>query len=391
MARSIHFFLNPWDFHDIGVEIVLDRLVELGATGVNLAFTNGGRSSVSPMNPFRTLYYGEEGAVYFQPEPASYNWTPMKPKASRETEDPEFVSFMIEQVRARKLSLWAWVQFALNPHLAREHPRTARVDPFGNPHPAQLSPSSRNFRHYCLGVAEDVVEKLDPDAVILDALGYLPWDAGLRDKECLFRLTPFQELLLGLDFSDGVASMARKFQVKADDLQGQVAAFLQQTLRDQPAKEALEQKLSADFIEEQFDGQLARYLVAREAAASLLFENVSRVVRGHKKAVAFPGQMEVLQCGLDPFRLRRSVDHCIFRPAENVGAIGEQVETLRKQMLPNCQFIARIDPGEYASADGLRTTVQNLAAAEVDGFAFYNFGLLRPHHLKWIEEVRDAL
>lgn len=388
MPSRAHFYAHPWDLYDIGVEIALDRLVDLGIQGVNLALCHPAISAVSPMNPFRTVYYGEDGAVYFHPDSGSYSWTAIKPKASRETDDPEYVHFLLEQMKARGLSVWPWVVYGYNNFQAREHPRSARVDPFGNPHVAQMAPSSRNFRLYCLGMTEDILDQVEPESVVIEGLNYFPWDYGLPNKTELVRLSPYQKFLLSLDFSDGTASMARKYQVNVDDLQGQVAAYLQDSLRRDPSDEEMKVEITESYLEDKFDGLLARYLVAREAAASLLFENVARLIRGQKKAVTYAGSVNKLETGLDLFRLRKSVDRYLLDITDDVREMEEAVESIRSQILPSSEIMARIVPSQFASKDGFLATLKALGNCGVDGFSFYNFGLLRPAHLEWIEAAR---
>jgi len=389
MTLSAHFYIHPWDFYDIGAEVFLDRLVDLGITGVNLAFSHPGISAISPMNPFRTLYYGESGAVFFHPERTSYNWTPMKPRPSREMEDPEYVRFMIEQIQARKLNLWAWVIYACNPHQALEHPRSARIDPFGNPHVAQLSPSSRNFRHYCIGMTEDIMEQAMPDSVILEGLHYFPWDYGLPNKVSLVQLTPYQEFLLGLDFSDIIGSMAKKYRLDPDDLQGKVAATLQESLCREPSEEEMKTPVTEEFLEDKFDGNLSRYLIVREAAASLLFENISRTVRSYKKSVTYAGSLDKFETGLDFFRIRKSIDRYIVKLSDDIRKVEEQVRSIRKSILPASEIIARIDPADFGTKDGFITTLSAMAKTDIHGFSFYNYALLRPEQLDWIAEAKS--
>lgn len=384
-----YFYAHPWDLYDIGVEIALDRLVDLGITGVNLALCHPAISAVSPMNPFRTVYYGEDGAVYFHPDSGSYSWTAMKPKASRETDDPEYVNFLVEQAKARKLAVWPWVIYGHNHYQAREHPRAARVDPFGNPHVAQMAPSSRNFRLYCLGMTEDILDQVQPESFLIEGLNYYPWDYGLPNKTELVRLSPYQKFLLSLDFSDGTASMARKYRVNVDDLQGQIAAYLQDSLRRDPSDEDMQIEITEKFLEDKFEGELSNYLVAREAAASLLFENVARLIRSQKKSVTYAGSINKLETGLDLFRLRKSVDRYLLDITDDIREMEESIQAIRSQILPNSEIMARIVPAQFSTQDSFSTTLNALVNLGVDGFSFYNFGLLRPLHLQWINACKE--
>lgn len=388
MSKPVVFFCYPWDLYDIGADVALDQMVEAGATGVSVALAYHMVTAVAPMNPFRTIYYGEDGVVFFKPDKAYYSWTSMVPRPSKEVDDPEYLKYLVEQAYTRRLTFGCWINFAYNNHLASTHPKSAKMDAFGNPHGAQLSPSNRDFRMYCVNMTEDVCDQIKPDELVLQGLSYYPWKYGLAQLKALTPLTPLQEFLLGLDFSPGTMSMAKKFNIDADALQEAVADHLRLSFLKQPKPEEMEEEITDEQIEGLFDGALARYLVCQEAAASLLFENVSKVVRNRKRKLTYTGSTDRVANGLDLFRIKTSLDRLVVHFPSERGQLAQAVERTRAQLLEGTGLMASVCPADFNSVDAFTAYVGSLNDAGVDGYYVYNHALLKPDHLEWLKAAK---
>lgn len=385
MAKPVIFYCYPWDLYDSGADVALDQMVEVGATGVSVALVYHMVTAVSPMNPFRTIYYGEDGVVFFQPDKSNYAWTTMVPRPSREVDDPDYLKYLVEQAYARRLTFGAWVNFGYSNTLASTYPKAAKVDAFGNPHGAQLSPSSRDFRMYCVNLAEDIGEQVKPDEFVVQGLSYFPWRHGLSHLNTLSPLTPLQEFYLSLDFSKGTKSIATKYQIDADALQEAVADELRVSFLKRPTSEQMEQVITGEFIESLFDGYISRYLICQEAAASLLFENVSKTVRGRRRKMTYTGPTDPLVHGLDLFRIKRSIDRLVVRFPTDREALAETVTSTREQLLDGTDLMASISPGDFNSPEGFSAYLGALNDAGVDGYFIYNYAMLKPEHFDWIK------
>ncbi|MBI4530071.1 MAG: hypothetical protein HY709_00990, partial [Candidatus Latescibacteria bacterium] len=51
---------------------------------------------------------------------------------------------------------------------------------------------------------------------------------------------------------------------------------------------------------------------------------------------------------------------------------------------------ADIRPANFTSREEMRESLRALEKAGVDGFTFYNYGLIRLEHLEWIGAARDV-
>lgn len=389
MPKPAWIYTYPWDFYDVGVEHATDQMARAGLNGVMLGLNPPVMTVLSPMNPFRTVHYGEEGVVFFKPAESAYTGSAIRPRASREVDDPDYLTFILENLRARRLEVGAWVSYGLNGVLARENPKSAKVDPFGNAHPAQLSPANRNFRMFALALTEDILAQIKPDELQVDCLGYQPWDAGVPNPQVRMKLSPLTQFLLGLDFSEGTRSLATKLGARVDEFQQEVLARIQAGFREKTAEAAAGPPVTEAMVAGLFGGKLARYLLAQDAAANLLLEDVAKLVRGAKVRVSHHGLPDPLVTGLNLFRLRRVVHRLVVRFTTDLGKIGETVKALRAEAGPTVQILARVDPMDFDQVDGLQAALGALHNAGVDGYSFFNYGMMRPDHLEWIAASRQ--
>ena len=389
MPKPVIFYCYPWDLYDVGADIALDQIAEAGATGVSLAMVYHMVTAISPMNPYRTIYYGEDGVVFFQPDKSNYAWTTMIPRASREVDDPDYVKFLMEQSYARRLNFGVWVNFAYNNHLARSHPKAAKVDAFGNPHGAQLTPSSREFRMYCVSLAEDICEQVKPDEFVMQGLSYLPWRYGLSHLKTLSPLTPLQEFLLSLDFSKGTKSIAKKYNIDAEVLQEAVADELRMSFLKRPTTEEMEEEVTPEFVEEMFEGYVARYLICQEAAASLLFENVAKAIRGGRRKLTYTGPTDPIMNGLDLFRIRKSIDRLVVQFPTDREELAAAVKQTREALLETSELMASVSPGDFSTMESFHAHLGALNDAGVDGYFIYNYALLKPEHFDWMKSAKQ--
>ena len=78
MRATIYTY--PWDLTDEGIDSALDTIAHTaGLNSVSLAQSYHISTYFLPHNPRRPLYWGEEGALYFQPSATFYDESPIAP------------------------------------------------------------------------------------------------------------------------------------------------------------------------------------------------------------------------------------------------------------------------------------------------------------------------
>jgi hypothetical protein len=72
------------------------------------------------------------------------------------------------------------------------------------------------------------------------------------------------------------------------------------------------------------------------------------------------------------------------------GATSATVAASRRALKPGADLIAHGHPGSYATREEWLQRVLASRDAGADGFGCYNYGLVRPEHLRWVGDAVDA-
>lgn len=379
-------YAYPWDLHDEGVERALDVIEGTGVTDVSLALSYHVSTYFLPHNPKRKLYYGEDGALYFEPDLSLYTRTDLEPRVSEVVTGPGYLSDLVEAIRKRGLTFTAWIVYAYNHHLPTRFPDAAKRNAFGDAALAQLTPSSPSFRNYALALTRDIVAHTRPDDVHLESISYLPFSYGFRNPKILADIGPFDAYLMGLCFSRHSITAANEAGIDGERLRQDVAAYLGESLSRAPDA-AANREPTAEAIWEAFGGRLGAYVDALAETATSLFESAASIVRegGGRASHNYPRSRHLV--GLDKDRTLACLGRVSVPDGEDADP-GPRLARMREDLAGGQKMIADIQPGRYRSEAELHRRLTALADAGVDGFTFYNYGLLRMDHLSWVGAAR---
>ena len=387
MALGAEFYCYPWDLADEGVDSAAQTIAAATGPGggVLLALSYHVGTYFSPHNPVRKVYFGEEGAVYFDPDESLYSDTHVRPLVSDLVTGSSYLPNLVQGLARHDLRFSAWAVYFYNHHLPQTFPDIARLDCFGQPCLAQLCPAAPAARAYALALTRDMLRH-GPAAVQLESLGYLPSRYGFRNPKVLVDIAPWHEFLLGLCFCPHCVDRANQAGVPGDELRAAVARMLAQELpahtQSEPADATLE-----ELIPTAFDGELAAYLNVRVETASSLFEQVAATVHAAGAAVSFFGSLDRHLTGLDRDRVLRAIDAIYLRLPGPPEQAATELTQLRSDMPADTRLVSITAPGADATETEHRIAAE--AVAGVDGFAFYTYGLLRQTQIDWIAAARD--
>jgi hypothetical protein len=378
-------FTYPWDLNDEGVDQALDVIqTDAQLNGVSLAAAYHLATYFLPHNPRRKIYFGEDGMVLFVPEPRRWQKTKIRPRVSEVVENKEWLPKLAEQIKQRGLHLTAWTVYCFNHYLARTYPECAKRDALGNANLAQLCPANPEVRQYALALAEDLAANCKPDAFYLESLSYLPFAYGFLNAKVLTPLTPRAEFLLGLCFCQhcqkGAAEGLDTTRFRKD-----VADWLLDHLPRMPTA-ADKGPADEEWINTAFDSRLQHFLAGRLQLATSLYEDVVKRIRSFgdikiESGLSLPeGQAT---SGLFPERVNKVTD----RLGVGLPTRVEEVAPKRQGLSPDRKLLANVQPANVSTEDAIAQAVQAARQAGVDGFTFYNYGLLRKEQLRWIGEA----
>ena len=269
MRATIYTY--PWDLTDEGLDSALDTIAHTaGLNSVSLAQSYHVSTYFLPHNPQRPLYWGEEGALYFQPSATFYDESPIAPLISNVVDGPDYMRRIADKIKERDLDLTSWLVFNYNHYLPQRYPDAAKRDPFGHINFAQLCPASPLVRDYACALCRDIAAQFQPDEFHLESLGYLHFSYGFRNPKVGVKITPFCELLMGLCYCQHCLQRADALGLDGESFRTEVAEYLARELAAEPTPEDM-QPPSAECLVAAFAGRLQTFLDARvETATSLV-------------------------------------------------------------------------------------------------------------------------
>ena len=382
MRATIYTY--PWDLTDEGIDPALDTIAHTaGLNSVSLAQSYHVSTYFLPHNPRRPLYWGEEGALYFQPSAAFYDESPIAPLISNVVDGPDYMRRIADKIRERGLDLTSWLVFNYNHYLPQRYPDAAKRDPFGHINFAQLCPASPLVRDYACALCRDIAAQFQPDEFHLESLGYLHFSYGFRNPKVGVKITPFCELLMGLCYCQHCLQRADALGLDGESFRADVAEYLARELAAEPTPEDM-QPPNAECLAAAFAGRLQTFLDARVETATSLVEEVIAIANQTGARASFFGGRDRVVNGLDSDRILRNVYMVNAGVGGEPDALAASVRGLRGEFPADTGLSAIINPGGFADSDALGAHLTALSQAGINGYAFYNYGLIRRAHLEWI-------
>lgn len=383
MARVAAIYAYPWDIVDEGIEPAVRRISETaGQNEAHLATSYHISTYFLPHNPRRKIYYGEDGMVLFQPQMERYAKLKIRPRISELVTGPRYYEQVVDALRKAKVRYGAWMVYAYNHHLARTHPDCARQDALGNRYLSQLCVANPDTREYFRTLTREVMERFRPDAVHLESLSYFPFAYGFMNPKVFAEIAPRDELLLGLCFCDHCTRAAGRSGMDGGRFRTAVADHLARSLPRDPTPEE-KAPPNREWWDQAFDGRLAHYLAVRVESATSLYEEVAGICRSRRALVQDTWAVDDSEVvsGLDPRRKHAMCDRFTLFTRPTAATLAEW-----KRQAPGKQFLWSAQPVD--AAPELPTRGKEALAEGIDGFTFYNYGLMREQQLAHIGAAR---
>ena len=390
MSPGISVWAYPWDLADEGVPAALDWLREAEFDAVELCPNYHAISTFSPRNLRRSIFYSEQGGVYFPARAARYGR--IRPDLFREPEVLQAFGQAAEQAPARGIQLNAWVIGMFQPWIARAYPDVAVENAFGARSFAQTCPASPDVQEYLAALVADLCDQYPVHSAMLERAGHSDFAYGWVRERILIDLDPWARFLAGMCFCDNCLTAARVHGVDAVEVRAGVTRELRDRLSSTQDSGDLETLVAArGEADEEFRG----YLEAREQTATRLVEGVQRALRGTATRLSLTDA----SAGWSPRGLRLAdllerIDGLLLPdPTDEPDEAKRQVALARSARRDVELVISQwgsdaLDPG----GPDFAARLDRIAQLSVDRVAVYNFGLLRPDSLRHIGRLlRDAL
>ena len=373
----------PWDLADEGVDTALDWLAAHGFDAIDLCPNYHAISTFSPRSRSRSQFYSEQGAVYFPARADRYSR--IKPALHSETEVLAVYEQTARGAEARGMQLNAWVIGMFQPWLARAYPDTAVENVFGHRSFAATCPAHPDIQAYLPELLADLCDLYPVSGLTLENVGYPDFTYGWVRPRILVYMSAWTQFLAGLCFNEHSMSAARAHGVDPEEVRGNLARELRESLEAPPDPSADHGDLAALVAERcDADEEFRGYLESREQSAIGLVKAIRHALRRTDARVGVSGAS--LGWTNDGLRLLDLLDTLgalmIADPTDQPAVAEAQVRTVRDaradiEITVNQTAHHEVDP----HGPGFEARARRLREIDPDRVMVYNFGLLAPNTL----------
>lgn len=385
MHPRMSVWAYAWDFADEGVAAALDWLRDTGFNAAELGPNYHAISTFSPRNLHRSIFYSEQGAVYFPARASRYGR--IKPRVFDESAVVRAFGETAELAPARDVQLNAWIIGMFQPWMAREYPDVAVENAFGDRSFAQTCPASPDVQEYLGELLTDLCDQYAFHSVVLERLGHADFGLGWVRERILIELDGWTRYLAGLCFCENCLNAARAHGVDGNGVRLAVATEIRDRITGGDRVDNVTATVATRCeLDEEFRG----YLETKEQTARQMVDRVKRALGGTNVRLTLTD----VSAGWNPNGLRMPdltdrIDGVLLSDVT-----GDPDETTRQVKLAQSatndiellvSLWASDDLGPYR--DEFTARIDRITKLDVDRIAVYNFGLLRPDTLRHVGEL----
>ena len=386
---EISVWTYPWDLADIGLDVATARLTEAGANMVSLATSYHAGRFVQPGNPRRRVYFPQDGAVYYRPDPARWAGAEIRPlQADIVATEGDQLAALIARRDAGGLAVSCWTVCLHNTRLGLLHPADVMRTAHGDPHLYALCPSSPAARAYVTGMVAEIAQTYAPDRIELESPDFMAFAHGFHHEKDGLALLPAEAFLLGICFCPHCRSRAHSAGLPVAEAQTTVASLLDAAFaRELPAN------LFPDFPSQGIAAfahlpALHAYLLWRSEPVTSLMAMIKASVPAATKLLLIDTE-GTWAGGINLPALVPHIDgilHCAYVTATT--RIAPLMAQTRALLGPKKSLIAgfQLFYPTVRDRDDLATRVA-ATQGQVDGLNFYNLGLVPQKRLDWIRHA----
>ena len=390
---EVSVWAYPWDLHDLGPEAAAATLAGVGVGMISLATSYHAGRFLQPGNPKRRVYFPEDGTVYYRVDPARWVGAEIVPlQAAIVATEGDMLARLVTLRDAGGPKVSCWTVCLHNTRLGMLHPAHVVRTAHGDPHYYGLCPSSPAARAYVVTMVQEIAERYAPDRIELESPDFMGFSHGYHHEKDGLPVLPEQDFLLGVCFCNHCLTLAAAAGVDALTARSVVCNWL-----DAAFARELPEPQFPDFPARgiaAFAGfpPVHAYLAWRSEPVTSLLAEIRAVMPGGVQLllIDFEGSW---WGGIDAAAVAPHVDgflHCAYvTKVDRIAAVMMQARAL---LGPAKTLIAGFQLFHPNVADRADLAARVGAAAPlVDGFNFYNLGLVPPKRLDWIRTAVAGL
>jgi len=381
-------YAYAWDLAERTVPAAVDEVRAVGIDTVTLAGSYHAGKFLRPRGRAGKVYFPEDGTLYFRPAPERYGV--IKPAVSRIAAERDILRELSE---TKRIATNVWLVLMHNTRLGEQHPQAAVTNAFGDRYVYNLCPSAPDARAYAVALCKDVTDQYAVGGISVETPGFLPYAHGFHHEFALLKANRWLDGELGLCFCEHCIRGATAAGIDAPRLRARVRHDVESYLAsgfDLPDDMA-EALWLADTCT---DGDLSAFLRWRCDVVTSLVREIRATVRKDAAVAVIPSVARptggAWYEGSDVCALAEAtgiLEACFYEgSAERVQCDAWDVQR-RLRGAGRLRGILRPSHPDLTTRDAVIRSVAGLRDAGVVDVAFYNYGHLREHNLKWIADA----
>jgi hypothetical protein len=373
-----------WDIVDDGVEEVLGVLKnDIGLDAISLATSYHSVDHLRPHTKGKRIFVSYDASVYFQPDEKLYKDTYIKPYINPIVGDGNPLSEISDQCDKIGLKLISWTVCIHNTRMGRTYPQAAQRNVFSDIYAAYPCLGNPAVQKYFKALLKDLTYNYNMYAIEVESLSFGGYGHFHAHQKLGFDLGAAGQFLLSLCFCDSCVQRGKTAGIDVDAIATEVKNRL---LRSFEAGEPVKGNVDETIVE--IKG-MADYLKVREQTMTSLVQNLKNEIKSQlffmsmgdvginaKEIGKIADRVEVLCYTSSPDSIETSAKRTAERFGHSTGTV-----TVGLQAYPPAS------PDQQTLEENVRRAVQ----VDVEGFSFYNYGIMPQKCLGWVKSAVDIV
>jgi len=385
----------PWDLLDCGLERSLDDMRENGLTGVSMITSYHAGRFLCVRSPKRKIYFPEDGVLYYPTDLRRFAGQEIQPKVGAFIQEhPDFWDRLFAEAGKREMTVSGWTVCLHNTCIGMQYPQMCVRNAYGDVVYYNQCPANPHVRLYMKTLLEDLLAHLPLHAVELESMNYMGHAHEFHHEKDGIGLTALQDFLFSLCFCPSCVERARKEGLDILPAQRQVRIWLEDICAGRGKGS------DAEFLTQGIEyfrdvPVVYDYLKWRSTVVTTLMQEVHAITQGRAKLFflsLLPHSGSWL-FGVNLKKITRACEGVVVCSYDCDEKKAEQdIRECHRDFSPGTELMVgmRCFTPEYADEAAFSRKVKTALQEGVNGFNFYNYGLIPEAHLHWVKKSLET-
>jgi hypothetical protein len=387
----------PWDLEDLGIAGALKDMREHNLTGVSLITSYHAGRFLQIRSKKRKVYFPEDGVLYYPSDLSRFRGQRIQPRIGRFIrEHPDFWDKVFNEAAKLNMTVSGWTVCLHNTRTGMACEDTCVHNAYGDPIYYNQCPSNPDVRLYMRTLIEDLYSTLPWYSLELESMNYMGHAHEYHHEKDGIGLTGLDDFLFSLCFCDSCVKRAKSEGLDILPAKKTLRTWLDEIcLRDVPRNRD-EEFLRQGFTFFQDTPEVYDYLRWRSTVVTSLVQEAAQGAEGRGRLYflsLLPHSRSWL-FGVDLKKISRICNGAVVCSYDcDTRQAAADLKESRRDFGEHAELLVgmRAFWPEYSGTEPFREKVHAAREQGVDGYLFYNYGLIPPVHLRWIKDALNGL